>query len=1200
MNYEPRSNPIMRLKRMKKPKGRKIRGDKNPIVGVKFSKLQNGVVGAIAYGSPKEASKQFNSKSYLAEFEKAYPGEIFDYELEKKVVTGFMRGSDWKKIKPLLHPVDGSPYYKSKEEQARAVDEPPKVTVTSLLTGDSSVSHNNPNNPEIIITAPHTFDDNKDDGHDTDWLSEALADELHDSLHNRGVPVLLLKGEIDRDDMDLNRIESENHGFHRTLDDALPHADILFDIHSYPPYYPTWGDYDIVLFHNGPYHTDEDNLDTLELFEYIHKRIPDASIYIELANETQHYIQNKGLAFDLSSFLIEINENRTDLVEDLAEALADFALGVSPNPPNLLPEGARYHQFTISIPLSPPPSLKRLVFPEIMELEMLDKGFTLRKKTLDRATETITDFLTFGLPPGMDERPTIGLQRGKKDALLRKAEHLTNDEVRLIQDLIMESAEKQPIMNPFEPEKDAKKELRDMGIEGDKEINKVVKFIQSGNTAAFTGWNNARKKKQLKHLTPEQYEKLVGLFDSGLSENSTDKEIKDTLRKYNIDEPKKNNKFNRSKALQKFHIVGDFTDDEDLQKELNYRNIAVPKSGDKLDRKKALEKLASKAAIKTTKLADFVEAKPQKMKLSTDVTKSIMEAIIPGASKTVTPGSQGDSRERRIIDGNAMTKKEFQDKFKPKGKKDWNKWNNAKKEKSSDKKGKSQENDWSKDFKIVNGEKISKRDWRNKQGRTPNWDEWNNAPKANPPKDERKDFEEELATGLSKEEALEYALAAANDPELLDTVRQIATEQNTTRYLKLKWVGNKLELLITEIPRQQGEMLVAIIEPGYDSQWQKVFANPPVVAIPSEGKFVMDVTDEVVRDATISVIKGKPELDVQGVATGEILDKKMGNIIRINMFRKSAGFKLSRDDANTDYVISIETGGKHFYAKSKVNIDGLAILKHFPDKKSEPRLRVETRGMLQFGKKSGFIRVRGRTHDLYESVKISQLLLNPTRYAQQYIDDHIPIKDSKIPSAYKKYKLEGPIGSTKFFEQISSKMQNFGEGQGWVKDGHLYWRKGNNADNYVNVDGLMIEGGEAWMHTHPAAWEPSQTSPDDFKVMHGMFTNHGVKDFFTIIADRIDWFTFSKKEKLEDMVEVIEEFENDIETEFEIAESDFVNKMGEEPYLTSELTRYITKHLNKTIPEFQAKYRAYLLSPAQINQRTKKNPPDVINIRGFY
>lgn len=1106
MNYEPRSNPIMRLKKMKKPKGRKIRGEANPIVGEKFQRTSNGVVGAIAYGSNKDAKKEYNSKSYLLEFEKKYPGEIFDYHLEKRVITGVMRGTDWKRIRPLLHPVDGSPYHTSLPLQVRSADEPPKVTVTSLLTNETYVSHNNPAEPEIIITAPHTFNDNKDDGHDTDWLSEALADELHDTLHNRGVPVLLLKGEIDRDDMDLNRIESENHGFHRTLDDALPQAEILFDIHSYPPYYPTWGEYDIVLFHNGPYHTDKDNLDTLELFEYIHKRIPDASIFIELANETQHYIQNKGLAFDLSSFLIEINESRTDLVEDLAEALADFALGVSPNPPNLLPDGAKYHQFTISIPLSPPPSLKRLVFPEIFELEMIDKGFTLRKKSLDRATETITDFLTFGLPPGMDERPTVGIQRGKKDALLRKAEHLTNDEVRLIQDLIIESAEKQPIMNPFEPEKDVKKELKNMGIENDKEIKKVVKFIQTGNSTAFTGWNNARKNKNQKHLTTEQYEKLVGMFDSGLSENSTNEEIKEALKKYNIDEPKKNKKFNRSKALQKFHIVGDFTDDEDLEKELNYRNISVPKSGGKLDREKALEKLETKAAIAPTKLTDFVEAKPQKMKLSTDVTKSIMEAIIPGASKTITPGSEGDSRERRNIDGKFMTKKQFQDKFKPKGKKDWNKWNNAKKEKSSGEKGKGEENPWAKEFRMIGNKKMNKLEWRNKQGYDPNWAEWDSAPKA----------------------------------------------------------------------------------------------NPSVVAIPSEGKFVMDVTDEVVQDATISVIKGKPELDVQGVATGETLDKKMGNIIRINMFRKSAGFKLSRDDANTDYVISIETGGKHFYVKSKVNIDGLAILKHFPDKKSEPRLRVETRGMLQFGKKSGFIRVRGRTHDLYESVKISQLLLNPTRYAQQYLDDHIPIKDSKIPKAYKKYKLEGPIGSTKFFEQISSKMQNFGEGQGWVKDGHLYWRKGNNAENYVNVDGLMIEGGEAWMHTHPAAWEPSQTSPDDFKVMHGMFTNHGVKDFFTIIADRIDWFRFSKKEKLEDMVEVIEEFESDIETEFEIAESDFVDKMGEEPYLTSELTRYITNHFNKTIPEFQAKYRAYLLSPQQINQRTKKNPPDMINIRGFY
>ena len=71
-------------------------------------------------------------------------------------------------------------------QQVRAADEAPKSTLISLLTDKEVVSHNNPYDPEIIITAPHTFDDKKEDGHDTDWLSESLADELHATLHNRG------------------------------------------------------------------------------------------------------------------------------------------------------------------------------------------------------------------------------------------------------------------------------------------------------------------------------------------------------------------------------------------------------------------------------------------------------------------------------------------------------------------------------------------------------------------------------------------------------------------------------------------------------------------------------------------------------------------------------------------------------------------------------------------------------------------------------------------------------------------------------------------------------------------------------------------------------------------------------------------------------------------------------------------------------
>ena len=164
--------------------------------------------------------------------------------------------------------------------------------------------------------------------------------------------------------------------------------------------------------------------------------------------------------------------------------------------------------------------------------------------------------------------------------------------------------------------------------------------------------------------------------------------------------------------------------------------------------------------------------------------------------------------------------------------------------------------------------------------------------------------------------------------------------------------------------------------------------------------------------------------------------------------------------------------------------------------------------------------------------------------------------------------------------QLAEKCQTFGEGSGYVKDGYLYYRKGSPFKNEVRVDGTMIEGATAFYHTHPAAWEPSQTSPEDFMVYHGMFTNLGMTDFFTVFGDRIDWFTFPKGEKFEpgEMAEIIEDFENDIEAVFNTSQDDFQDKMGDKPYLVPEQTRYINKMLCKCIPEYFAKYRCYELA----------------------
>jgi hypothetical protein len=79
--------------------------------------------------------------------------------------------------------------------------------------------------------------------------------------------------------------------------------------------------------------------------------------------------------------------------------------------------------------------------------------------------------------------------------------------------------------------------------------------------------------------------------------------------------------------------------------------------------------------------------------------------------------------------------------------------------------------------------------------------------------------------------------------------------------------------------------------------------NPPVKAVPSSGQFTMDVTGEFVKGASVLVTANgaSAELDVgtlEAPPSGE-LERNMGNLIRINMFRRKAGFQLNRGTNTT-------------------------------------------------------------------------------------------------------------------------------------------------------------------------------------------------------------------------------------------------------------------------------------------------------------
>ena len=184
---------------------------------------------------------------------------------------------------------------------------------------------------------------------------------------------------------------------------------------------------------------------------------------------------------------------------------------------------------------------------------------------------------------------------------------------------------------------------------------------------------------------------------------------------------------------------------------------------------------------------------------------------------------------------------------------------------------------------------------------------------------------------------------------------------------------------------------------------------------------------------------------------------------------------------------------------------------------------------------------------------------------------------------FKSTKMKGPIGSKALFLQLAEQVQDFGEASGWMKGNRLYFRPGARHLNEAAVSGYILEGATAFFHTHPRVWEPSQTSPDDFKVYHGLFTIHGIQDHFTVMGDRIDWFHFAKSNRLkaEEVADVIIDLEKDIEEVFQESEQEHIMETDGHAHLRDR-TMDIVNALNEEIPEYNVKFKCYHMSPEQI------------------
>jgi hypothetical protein len=136
-----------------------------------------------------------------------------------------------------------------------------------------------------------------------------------------------------------------------------------------------------------------------------------------------------------------------------------------------------------------------------------------------------------------------------------------------------------------------------------------------------------------------------------------------------------------------------------------------------------------------------------------------------------------------------------------------------------------------------------------------------------------------------------------------------------------------------------------------------------------------DITGQTFASGLVSTVGGKRRMSISDDAASSVMSKRPsdeGKITRINLFdSKKTGWKWSKNKPENapDTVVSVEQGGKHYYALTTESAQPVDLAT-YPKKKSEPRLRPTTRGKVEVGKKVGEFIYQGKRRTVYDTVKI--------------------------------------------------------------------------------------------------------------------------------------------------------------------------------------------------------------------------------------
>ena len=188
---------------------------------------------------------------------------------------------------------------------------------------------------ELLVTLPHGATPTGDGEHNSDTGALELLPFLEEALTAMEIEYKVMVGDVNRGILDLNRLRSHSHPWHKELREALLEAKLHIDLHSFPSRdsedsdYLTSNGYDLRVWSQGEvvfFNTTE--ITPIHLLSTLEDSFQELSLQVieEQAGYENYISAVANILMDVPSVVVEVNEAETQSYRQVGSALASGVL----------------------------------------------------------------------------------------------------------------------------------------------------------------------------------------------------------------------------------------------------------------------------------------------------------------------------------------------------------------------------------------------------------------------------------------------------------------------------------------------------------------------------------------------------------------------------------------------------------------------------------------------------------------------------------------------------------------------------------------------------------------------------------------------------------------------------------------------------------------------------------------------------------